>query len=629
MNVRFFRTLLALALLSLPLVGLADSKPLRFAWLSDTHVGDPTGAADLRNSVNDINSQPDLAFVIVSGDVTQFGSHEEFTSAKSIFDDLRIHCYATPGNHDCKWSESGATEFSKIWGDDRFVFDAGGYTFISMHEGPVMKMGDGHFSPQDVRWLTKILADLPKDQPIIFITHYPLDDQLDNWFVVLDLLKKYNIQAILVGHGHANKKLNFEGVPAAMGRSNLRVHDKVGGYTLCEINNGVLTIAERNPGVGTKKPWHTIKLEKHDFTAAPHHWPRPDFSINAKYLNVKTIWTHDTGWTIASTPAVTGKLAIVGDASGVLHACSLKDGEVKWEFKTGGPIYSTPEVAHHTAVFASTDGSLYAVKSSDGKKLWQFQTEKPEVASPHIVGKTVYIGASDGKFRALNLANGKLIWEFDGVGGFVETKPLVTAGKVIFGAWDQHLYALDAKTGKLLWKWMGKSPGKLGVMYSPAAYWPVAAKNKLFVVAPDRFMTALDLASGGEIWRTGEWQVRETIGLSHDESRFYVRTLSSIPPGKPPGWLMAFSTATQEPKMLWQQDAGFGYDINSASIVEKSGTVFYGTKNGLLLTLDAKTGVIKWQQKLGVTILNTVVPFSKSKVLVTDLDGKISLVEGR
>ena len=70
-----------------------------------------------------------------------------------------------------------------------------------------MKMGDGHWAPQDVRWLGETLKKLPKDQPIIFITHYPIDDGIANWYVVLDLLKQYNTQVVLCGHGHAQQYL--------------------------------------------------------------------------------------------------------------------------------------------------------------------------------------------------------------------------------------------------------------------------------------------------------------------------------------------------------------------------------------------------------------------------------------
>jgi len=78
---------------------------------------------------------------------------------------------------------------------------------------------------------------------------------------------------------------------------------------------------------------------------------------------------------------------------------------------------------------------------------------------------------------------------------------------------------------------------------------------------------------------------------------------------------------------VWELNAGFGYDLNSAMLVEKDGVVFYGTKNDLLIALDAKTGALKWEHKLGTGVMNTVVPLSSAQVLTTDFDGKVALVE--
>jgi glucose dehydrogenase len=64
-------------------------------------------------------------------------------------------------------------------------------------------------------------------------------------------------------------------------------------------------------------------------------------------------------------------------------------------------------------------------------------------------------------------------------------------------------------------------------------------------------------------------------------------------------------------------------------LVEKDGVVFYGTKNGLLLALDAKTGALKWQHKTGTDVMNTVVPLSSNRVLTADIDGKVVLLEAK
>ena len=157
-QVKFAAAALILVMLAAA-VPACSRGPLRFAWLSDTHVGSDRGADDLRAAVADINAAKGLNFILVTGDVTEMGSFDELRLAKDILDGLRVRYYIIPGNHDTKWSESGATDFPRLWGSDRFVFAKGLVRFIGMHQGPVMKMGDGHWAPQDVRWLDKLLAE--------------------------------------------------------------------------------------------------------------------------------------------------------------------------------------------------------------------------------------------------------------------------------------------------------------------------------------------------------------------------------------------------------------------------------------------------------------------------------------
>ena len=568
-----------------------------------------------------------LHFVLVTGDVTEMGSLEELSLAKDILDGLRLPYHIIPGNHDTKWSGSGGTDFPRLWGSDRFVFKSGGVRFIGMHQGPVMRMADGHWAPQAVRWLEGVLSEKgAKARPTVFITHYPLDEGIANWYVVLDKLKTIPTAAVLVGHGHGNRTLDFEGIPGVMGRSSLGTKDVAPGYTVVEIGAKDMTFSERTGGK-TLPPWHAIALDKsrvpmgaggretvgEEGKVGPP--PRPDFSVNGLCPNVRVRWQYDAGWTIASSAAVSGETIVVGDASGVVRALRIVDGRVAWEFKSKGPVYSTPDVGRGRVVFGSADGSVYALDAATGKPAWKVTTHRPIVACPRLAAGVVHIGSSDNVFRALDLATGQAVWSHEGIEGFVETKPLVADGKVVFGAWDGRLYALDEKSGQLAWTWQGDRPSPL---YSSAACWPVAANGRVFIVAPDRRMTAIELATGREVWRTDRWAVRESIGLSEDGRRVYVRTTQDI--------IAAISTAANTPEPVWESNAGFGYDINSAMLVEKDGVVFYGTKNGLLLALDAATGTVKWRHRIGVALLNTVTPLSGREVVVTDFDGRVSLI---
>jgi outer membrane protein assembly factor BamB len=338
--------------------------------------------------------------------------------------------------------------------------------------------------------------------------------------------------------------------------------------------------------------------------------------VNEKYPDVKEVWTFNSGYTNGTTPAVWENAVFTGDASGTLHALSIKDGNVIGSFKTGGPIYSSPSVKDDYVVFGSGDSNVYCLNAETGLLNWKVKTGAEVLGSPTIEDDIVYIGGSDRKFRAINLETGDINWQFDGIEGFIESKPLVYEDKIIFGAWDSYLYCLNKNNGELIWKWKGDIEGML---YSPAAYNPVASDDIVFVVAPDRKLTAVNANTGEQLWRTGNYQVRESIGISEDGTKFFVRIMRDS--------IIAFDVSETLPEPLWITDVQLGYDINSAQLVEKDGLLFYGTKNGLLIALDSSTVEILWQHKIGVTILNTVTPLNSKQVLLNDLDGKTVLVE--
>ena len=597
----------------------AQTKPFRFAWLSDTHVGATTGAADLGNSVRDINTMDDVAFVILSGDITEMGSDAQLELTKAILDSLRKPYYIIPGNHDTKWSGSGCTRFTSLWGNDRFTFEFNGYRFIGFHEGPIMKMGDGHFPAEDLRWIDGVLKSIrKKHQPLFVVTHYPIDPGIDNWYEMTDRLKKFNVQAVLVGHGHGNRAMKFEGLPGVMGRSNLRAAQPLGAYTIVDVRSDSVLFSVRTPGGATKNPWHRLPLGKFDYSSDTTKYPRPDYSVNKEYKNVRTRWSVNTGYTIASTPAVWKEYVVVGNSGGIIACYSLKSGKLLWKQKTGATVYSSPQASDGRVVVGSSDKNIYCYNIKTGKPAWKVKTGAPVVAAPVISEGMVYIGGSDSVFRAIDLKRGTVRWEYKGVDGFVETRPLIYEGKIIFGAWDTYLYALNVTDGSLAWKW---SNGNKGVLLSPAACWPVGSDGKVFVAAPDRFLSAIDVKTGGTVWRTKRYQVRETVGISEDGKRIYARCMTDT--------VFAFSPSAGSLDVLWAQHCGYGYDIDPSMPVEKDGVVFFGTKNGLIFALDGPTGRILWKHRLSGTIVHTMVPLDGRRAVVTDLNGTIALLEAR
>jgi len=595
----------------------AQAQTFRFAHVTDTHVGGSTGAEDLIRTVDDINQQTDIDFVILSGDVTEFGSAKELLEAKSILSKLNKPCYITPGNHDSKWSESGNNDFVRILGAEGYSFEKNGFLFIGTASGPNMRMAPGLVPREQMVFLEATLKSMkdPK-QPIIFINHYPLDESLSNWYEVIDLLKTRNVQVSLLGHGHSNKLFNFEGIPGVMSRSNLRAKNEIGGYNIVTVTNDTLFYAERTPGVETKPVWCKIPLGLKTFNPEPKDWPRPDFSINEKYPQVNVKWQFQDNSDIGTGIAASGKMAVYANTKGEVVAVQSKSGKVVWRFATSGKIYSTPSISGDWVVCASTDNSLYCLSLKKGTLKWKLETGGPIVSSPTIVGETIYVGSSEGIFRAVDLKSGMLKWQFDEVNNFVESKPLVYEGAIYFGSWGNAFYALDQHSGKLIWKREKYS----NRMLSPAAVWPVAANGKVFIVAPDRRMTALDAKTGEEIWDSGTYSCRETIGISADGQHVYIKNMTE-------GHVLAFETAANEQKLAWDCPAGLGYEIGPSPIVENGDLVFVPTCNGVVVAISKTSHKVVWRYKLSNALINGVTPVGSTQLLVTSLDGRVACLE--
>ncbi|MGC9364443.1 MAG: PQQ-binding-like beta-propeller repeat protein [Fidelibacterota bacterium] len=587
-----------------------------FAWLTDTHVGGRTGAEDLRLAVADVNSRENLAFTIISGDITEYDIGGCLDTAAAILSHLRLPYYIIPGNHDTKWSASGTRKYAALFGEDRFNFEYQGIRFIGFDQGPLLRMGDGYVTPDKLRWLKKILAEIPDHtQPIFLINHYPLDESVSNWFEVVSIIKNYNIQAILHGHGHRNRLTNYESIPGVMSRSLLRGRDESGGYTVVTVRPDSVLFQERHLDGTVQAPWATLPLKTHNWRADSTHYQRPDFSVNQEYPGVRPVWMRKTGWAIAGSPAVGRNIVVVANASGAVQAYSLASGEPVWRFQTGQAIYSTPAVSKGQIVITSTDSSVYCLDEKNGRLHWQYKTTAPLVSIPALEKKRVFVGASDGKFRCLNLNTGKLTWEYEGVPGYVEAKPCIYKNLVIFGAWDEHLYALEKKTGRLRWKWAAGLPGTL---YSPAAVWPVATMNKVFIAAPDRYLSCINARNGETLWRSNKFKVRETIGISQDKSVIYARTMWDT--------VIAIAPKAGELKPVWIENVGYGYDIDPSMPVEKEGTLFFGTKDGYIYALNAETGETIGIHRLSVALINTVVPLDGRRVVATAMDGTVALL---
>jgi outer membrane protein assembly factor BamB len=91
--------------------------------------------------------------------------------------------------------------------------------------------------------------------------------------------------------------------------------------------------------------------------------------------------------------------------------------------------------------------------------------------------------------------------------------------------------------------------------------------------------------------------------------------------------VVAFSSTASTQTALWASACGYGYDIDPSMPIEHNGQIMFGTKNGLVYGLEATSGKALWVHRVGVTVVNTPMIVDNRRLLVTDLDGSLTLLD--
>lgn len=614
-KMRFFRSLFFLLALSIGTVANAQSC-FKFAQLTDLHISGAPSLEYLNASIEQINNDPSIDFVLITGDVTERGDNVSLENLAVTLKKFKKPYYTLTGNHETTWSESGLETFGRLFGSERISFTHKGYQFLGFTTGPFLRMAYGHVQPQDLSWVGQEVRSKGWGHRLILVTHYPLrDGDVDNWYQATDSLRRYNPLCMIGGHYHQNMALSYDGIPGFLGRSNLKDDAGHVGYTVYELTADSLLVYEQNIGIAPRH-WAGLSLSRTYFDPEAKADKYPSFAVNQRWDMVQETWRIESGVGIYSTPVVKGKACYIGNTLGQMICYDWASGKEKWSFQGGGKIVGTPAVAKGVVVFGSTDHHIYGLSTKEGRLLWKIATPQAQMGCVSIKGSTAYIAGSDSCMRAIDVRSGNIKWQWNGLQGYVVSKPLLWDGKVIFGAWDNHLYALDQKTGEKHWTWQNH-PGRMH--YSPAGVWPVATDEAVFVVDPERAMSAIDLKSGKQLWRTKQSKVRESLGISADGERLYAKTMQDS--------IVCYAAQASHPQELWACDAQFGYEHATTMLVERDGVVYSSTKDGLIIAIEGKTGRLLWEHKVSNSFVNTVTPLSKGRVLLTGTGGEIVLLD--
>ncbi|HZR32877.1 MAG TPA: PQQ-binding-like beta-propeller repeat protein [Terriglobales bacterium] len=115
-------------------------------------------------------------------------------------------------------------------------------------------------------------------------------------------------------------------------------------------------------------------------------------------------------------------------------------GAVRWKYETGLGIASSPAASGDLAVVGSKDGYLYAFDIPTGQLRWKTQVGQVATAPP-VFGDG-FVCIQSGGTLALDAGSGRVLWRA-GLGGSVQSVPVLTRDMIYLTSGDGEVYALE------------------------------------------------------------------------------------------------------------------------------------------------------------------------------------------
>lgn len=593
--------------------GKVADETFSFAWISDNHLGSFAYAEDdLVQAIEDINANGSIEFVVLTGDLTEFGVTSEFALLKEKMAALNKPYYMVDGNHDVNWSENGTTTFGNFFEGNapRFCFDAHGIRFIGCGSGPMLRMGAPHIPREELNWVKSVLDTTHTDMPVMFFNHFPQFEEIANSYELTNIIKGHNVQYILCGHFHVNSTKEYNGLTSVLGRSLLRRSDPIGGYNIVTLTADSMFVAERTTKEKTHPVWFKGALS--EVCIPKGEKMEISYECNAQWPQIKEEWRINETSDIASTGSIDGDFYVYTTTGGKTVAADARNGKKIWEFQSGNKIFSAPYITPENVYISSTDGHIYSLNRKDGKMVWKYYTGYPIVACPIVVDGTIFTGSSNGKFYALDANEGTLLWCTDGYTGYMESRPCADESNIYTGGWEGTFWAIDRQSGAKVWEYnIGK-----GRYFSPGACWPVIANGNIFVMSSDKVLRCYT-PQGNIIWENTSANGRESMSLSEDGNTLYVKGTEDT--------FTAFDLTREGYPVKWECKMPYESNFIPTPPLEiaSKGTILAADTFGTICAIDNTGKGLKWQYKVSNCAVTSFCATIDGNAIAMTMDGKI------
>ncbi|GGH99352.1 PQQ-binding-like beta-propeller repeat protein [Arthrobacter liuii] len=544
-----------------------QSLPYQFMHITDTHIdmaqpdqwafdkGRLTTPDQLKEFIQDLPQlSPASRSVIVTGDLVDHGSPEEFAGLLDAVAGAPVPVNLVPGNHDHMHAgragrisrnnyivnDGDPGLYESLVGPRWFSYDVAGLHVVVM-DWHTHELGLDHTVQEE--WLSNDLAAAGDDTPYILCMH----DQPGH--PVMDRLPRKPL-ATFSGHWHTSRVVDIDGV--------LHVNSPTPFFAGLDYS----------PPMFREVVWDGTSLELNSRTMPAHYLHNPEHAFDVDKATV-------AGYDAKSGSSLVRwrhQLAGAGHRAGLTLA--------------GDRIFAGSQIEDHPA------GTVEALDAESGRLLWSASTGSAVKTRPVLAGEVVVVAEVSGAVAGLAAGTGERLWttpSTDPYRRFAWQSPVESAGIVVLG--DQSdLRALDAATGEVLWRRTDLSPHHNIVTHSSPAivgtmvmvgFWPTPNSP-----------IAVDLHTGKSIWpmpllQDDPWdaarnlRVTGTAAYDDGQDSFLVPAISST---------AKLDRKTGSAQWTVQHEGGYS---PSTPVITPAGYVVTVTGRGLRM-LDKDTGGQLW-----------------------------------
>ncbi len=197
---------------------------------------------ELEDFVTHANTLDSVAFVILSGDLVDFGLNKEYNWVAKALSKLELPYLSVIGNHDMV--ANGRKIFNEMFGPENFSFSYGKNKFICINTNSRESDYDGKIP--DINWLAGELNNSDAFDNIFVVSHVPpysvdFDNNLEPAFVSL-LAAQPKTRISLHGHEH-NYHLSYPyngAIPYLVAAAASRK-----SYVMISVHGSQITINEK------------------------------------------------------------------------------------------------------------------------------------------------------------------------------------------------------------------------------------------------------------------------------------------------------------------------------------------------------------------------------------------------